>query len=372
LLVGAGLLINSFVRLRSIDLGYDARGLFSMWVTAPVERYKDPESKARFYQEMIDETSRVPGVQGVTLTSSVPLGSIGFPFNIEGRPLANGDANTRYSSVAANYFSVLHAKLRAGRDFDQHDDSRAPAVAIINDTMAHQYFAELNPIGQKISLNYLNRKVVREIVGVVSDLRQDELGIPVKPEVFVPFAQEPWFSHGLLIRTAETNLESVKNGVQRAIWNVDRDQAASEGRTIDQELQDMMAEPRLYTILLGTFALTAMLLAAVGIYGVMAYSVTQRTQEIGIRMALGAQLGDVLRLVLRNGMRLALLGMVIGLGGAFALTRLMTSLLFGVKPTDPATFAAVSGVLVLVALLACYIPARRATKVDPLKALKYE
>jgi putative ABC transport system permease protein len=372
LLVAAGLLINSFMRLRSVDLGYDSQGLLSMWVTAPVERYREPESKVRFYQQLLDEAARVPGVQAVTLTSSVPLGSIGFPFNIEGRPLPNGDANTRYSSIASNYFTVLRAKLRSGREFDQHDDSRSTAVAIINETMARQYFAGVNPIGQKISLNYLNNKVVREIVGVVGDLRQDELGVPVKPEVFVPFAQQPWFSHGLLIRASESNLANVKNGVQRAIWNVDRDQATSQGRTIDEELKEMIAEPRLYTTLLGTFGLTALLLAAVGIYGVMAYSVTQRTQEIGIRMALGAQMKDVLKLVLHNGMTLSLMGVAIGLAGAFAVTRLMTKLLFGVTPTDAVTFASVSGVLLAVELLACYIPARRATKVDPLVALRDE
>jgi putative ABC transport system permease protein len=262
--------------------------------------------------------------------------------------------------------------LSAGREFDLHDDSRAPSVAIINETMARQYFAGMNPIGQKISLNYLNNKVVREIVGIVRDLRQDELGVPVKPEVFVPFAQQPWFSHGLLVRASESNLENVKKAVQRAIWNVDREQSVSEGRTLDQEVKEMMAEPRLYTILLGTFGLTALLLAAVGIYGVMAYSVTQRTQEIGIRMALGAQMKDVLKLVLRNGMALSLTGVVIGLTGAFVVTRLMAKLLFGVTPTDALTFASVSGVLLFVALLACYIPARRATKVDPLVALRNE
>jgi predicted permease len=372
LLVGAGLLINSFSRLRSVDLGYDSHGLLSMWITAPAEQYRDAESKARFYQQMLDEVARVPGVQAATLTSSIPFGSIGFPFNIEGGPLPNGDANTRYSAIAANYFKVLNAKLRAGREFDVHDDLRAPAVAIINQTMARQYFAGAEPLGQKISLNYLNRKVVREIVGVVGDLKQDEIGAAVKPEVFVPFAQQPWFAQGLVIRAPESELATVRNKVQRAIWNVDRNQAASTGRTIDQELNEMMAEPRLYAILLGTFAVTALLLAAVGIYGVMAYSVAQRTQEIGVRMALGAQMKDVLGLVLRNGMTLALIGVAIGLAGAFALTRLISKLLFGVTPTDAATFASVAGVLLVVALLACYIPARRATKVDPLVALRYE
>jgi putative ABC transport system permease protein len=372
LLVGAGLLLNSFARLRSVDLGYDSRGVLSMWVTAPVEQYRDAESKARFYQQMLDEIARVPGVQGVTLTSSVPLGGIGFPFNIEGHPLAGGDANTRYSAISANYFQVLRAKMRAGREFDGHDDLKAPAVMIVNETMARQYFSGTDPLGQRISLNYLNRKVVSEIVGVVADLKQDELGAAVKPEVFVPFSQQPWFSQALLIRANESELAAVKKNVQRAIWNVDRNQVASAGGTLDQELKEMIAEPRLYTILLGTFAVLALLLSAVGIYGVMAYSVAQRTQEIGVRMALGAQMTDVLRLVLRKGLTLSLVGVAIGLAGAYALTRLMAGLLFGVKATDPLTFFSVAGVLLIVALLACYLPARRATKVDPLVALRYE
>ena len=279
LLVGAGLLINSFAHLRSVELGYNPHGLLSMWVTAPVERYRDPESKARFYQQMMDETSRVPGVQGVTLTSSVPLGSIDFPFNIEGNPMAN-DAHARYSAIAANYFQVLGAKLRAGREFEQHDDSRSAPVAIINETLARRFFSGANPLGQKISLNYLTRKDTREVVGVVSDLRQDELGVPINPEVFVPVAQQPWFSQSLLIRASESQIGALKTTVQQAIWKIDRDQSVSQGRTLDQELADLMAEPRLYAILLGTFAAIALVLATVGIYGVMAYSVASAPRKL--------------------------------------------------------------------------------------------
>ena len=262
--------------------------------------------------------------------------------------------------------------MRTGREFDAHDDPKGPAVTIINETMARQYFAGQDPIGQKISLNYLNRKVVREIVGVVADLKQDQLGESVKPEIFVPFTQQPWFSHGLLVRAAETELGAAQKNVQQAIWNVDPNQTTAKGRTIAWELDEMIAEPRLYTILLGTFAVLAVLLAAVGIYGVMAYSVAQRTQEIGVRMALGAQVADVLKLVMKTGVKLSLIGVALGLAGAFALTRLLAGLLFGVRPTDAATFAVVSVGLIVVALIACYIPARRATKVDPLIALRYE
>jgi len=371
LLVGAGLLINSFARLQKVELGYEPHGLLPVWATAPIERFRTPESQAQFYQQMADEAARVPGVQGVTLTSSVPLGSIGFPFNIDGHPLAN-DASARYSAIAPNYFQVLGAKLRAGREFDQHDDLHSGAVAIINETLSRRFFAGVNPIGQKISLNYLNRKDTREIVGVVADLRQDELGVPVNPEILVPFAQQPWFSQALLVRAPESQLAGLKNSVQKAVWRIDPEQPVSQARTLDTELSEMLAEPRLYAILLGTFAAIALVLAAVGIYGVMAYSVAQRTQEIGLRMALGAQMKDVMRLVLGKGMVLALLGVGIGLVGAFALTRLLTKLLFGVTPTDTVTFVAVSTVLIVVALCACYIPARRATKVDPLTALRYE
>ncbi|HZS05435.1 MAG TPA: ABC transporter permease [Blastocatellia bacterium] len=370
LLVGAGLLANSFVRMQRVDQGYDPRGLLAMWVAAP-DKFRDTESKAAFYRQMIEEVSRVPGVESVSVTTSVPFGALGFPFNIEGRPLPD-DAGARYSAVGTEYFRVLKTPLRAGREFNDRDKAGAAPVAIINETMARQYFAGEDPLGKKISLNFLGRRVVREVVGVVADIRQDEPGAPIRPEVFAPYEQAPWFSHALVIRSAGADPLGVKNDVQRAIWAVDKDQPASKTVVIAQELSELIAEPRLYTILLGTFALAAFALAGVGIYGVMAYSVAQRTHEIGIRMALGARAGDVLRLVVGQGMKLAVIGVVIGLAASFALTRLMKGLLYGVSAHDPLTFAVIALLLTVVALVACFVPARRATKVDPMIALRYE
>jgi putative ABC transport system permease protein len=211
-----------------------------------------------------------------------------------------------------------------------------------------------------------------EIVGIVSDLKQEELQQPTTPQIYAPFEQVPWLSASMVVRPTGGNPLAIKEAVQKAIWEVDPNQAASKGETLEETLTSMVAEPRLYTVLLGSIAALALVLSVVGVYGVISYSVAQQTREFGIRMALGAQAGDVLRMVIKRGMALVLIGIAIGLGGAFAVTRVMQTLLFGVSVTDPLTFVAVPLLLATVALLACYIPARRATKVDPLVALRYE
>ncbi len=369
LLIGAGLLLNSFLRLQRVDLGYDPKGLLTMWITPPKEMYPDNQSRARYFRQMLDEVERVPGVEMVTLTSSIPFGNIGFPFNIEGRPLPDGDANARYSAIAPNYFKVLKTPLLAGREFDDRDTAESPGVILINEAMAHRYFADEDPIGKKLSLNYLSRKVVREIIGVVSNIKQTELNEPVKPEIFVTYNQLPWFSQALVIRTT-ADIAGIKNAVQRAVWTVDANQPVSKGRTIEEDLSESLASPRLYTVLLGTFAALALVLAIIGIYGVMAYAVAERTPEIGIRRALGAPTEAILKLVIGQGMKLVLIGMTIGMLASWGMMRLLNNLLFGVSATDPLTFALVGVVLALTALLACYVPARQATKVDPLTALR--
>ena len=372
LLIGAGLLVQSFVRLRRVDLGYDPNGLLTMWVPAPFSRYPNDEAKARFYKQVLERVSQVHGADGVTSSSEAWFGLLNFQFNIEGDPLPTGDATTRYSSIAPDYFKVLKAQIRAGRDFDDRDDGRAPGVAIINETLARRYFADGEPIGRKIVLGYLGRRLVREIVGVSTDIKQEELGLPTKPEVYVPYQQVPWFGEALVIRAASGDPMRLKKDLQQAIWEVDKDLPVSGAETVEHHLSDLVAEPRLYTLLLGVFAGVALILASVGVYGVMSYSVTERTHEIGIRMALGAKHRDVVAFVVRQGLTLALSGVAIGLAVAFALTRLMSSLLYGVTATDPLTFVLIPLLLAAVALLACYVPARRATKVDPMIALRYE
>lgn len=366
LLLGAGLLINSFARLLKVDPGYDPQGLMALSLGFP------RENKYAFAQQVMERVSNTPGVASVALMSYPTLGGLGFPFNRENNPFPNGDVTVSYSAISPSYFQTLKTPLHAGREFNDRDLPDAPKVAVINETLARQYFAGENPVGQKIVIAYLNRRLASEIVGVVGDVRQDEPGKPVKPEILVPFAQLPWFSGTLLVRSVNPDPLTVKSAVQEAIWSFDPALPESKAEPLAQTLAGHVAEPRLFASLLTIFAVIALTLSAVGIYSVVAYSVTQRTREIGIRLALGAQRRDVLILVARQGLSMALIGVAIGLAGAFALTRLMVGLLFGVSPTDAVTFATVSLGMIAVALVACYIPARRATKVDPLVALRYE
>lgn len=373
LLISAGLLIQSFVRLRRVDLGYNPHGLLTMWVTAPFSKYRDDESRVRLYSQVLEQVRQVPGVESASLTSGMPFGFLSFPFNIEGDPLPTGEATAHYSAISPGYFNVLKSSLQAGRDFTERDDARSPHVAIVNEAWARQYLAGRDPLGKKISISYLGSRASREIVGVVGNIKQDELGKPTEPEIYVPYQQQPWFGQALVIRTAATvDPLSLKNDVQRAIWAVDKDQPVSRAETVDQILSNLVAEPRLYTLLLGLFAALALTLSAVGIYGVMSYTVTQRTHEIGVRMALGAQPRDILKMIVWQAMLLAVIGVGVGVSASLALTRLISSLLFGVSTTDPLTFAAISLALVGVAFLASFIPARRATRIDPMIALRYE
>jgi predicted permease len=371
LLVGAGLLINSFVRMNRAELGFDPSNLFSMSVKTrgkfPIEGAD--ERRARFVRQVFDQVSQTPGVESAVVTSVGIFPVLHFGFNIEGRPLP-ADADALYETISPNYFRALRARMVAGREFNDRDDSRSPAVAIVNETLARRYFAGEDPLGKRLSIAYLSRRIALEIVGVAADMKQGELGAPVIPQIYAPYLQRPWFSSAVVVRAAHGDLSAVKNDAQRAIWAVDRDQASTQIQTAEEALSNSLAEPRLYTVLLGVFAALALSLAAVGIYGVMAYMVTERTREIGVRMALGAQAGNVLKLVIGQGMALALIGVTIGSGAAVALTRLMSGLLFGVSATDPLTFVLIALLLNVVAMLACYIPARRAAKVDPMVALR--
>jgi putative ABC transport system permease protein len=373
LLVGAGLLINSFARMSRAELGFDPRNLFSMSLQT---RSKFPfeggdEQRARFVKQVFDQVSQTPGVESAAVTSGFLFPGLHFGFNIEGRPLA-ADADALYETISPNYFRAMRARIVAGREFDERDDLRSPAVAIVNETLARRYFAGEDPLGKRLSLAMARQRVALEIVGVAADMKQGELGAPVIPQIYAPYLQRPWYSSAIVVRAAHNDLSAVRNDAQRAIWAIDRDQAPTQIQTAEQALNNSLAEPRLYTVLLGVFAALALSLAAVGIYGVMSYTVNERTREIGVRMALGAQAGNVLKLVIAQGMVLALIGVAIGSGAALALTRLMSGLLFGVSATDPMTFVVIALLLVWVALLACYIPARRAAKVDPLVALRAE
>jgi putative ABC transport system permease protein len=366
LLVGAGLLINSFARLLRVDPGYDPQGLMVMSLGFP------EQNKYAFAQQVMERVAATPGVTTVALMSYPTLGGLNFPFNRESNPLPDGDVMAAYSAISPSYLRTLKTPLLAGREFDDRDLPNGRPVAIINDTMARQYFAGENSIGQKIAIAYMGQRLTREIVGVAGDAKQEEPSKPTRPEILVPFAQLPWFSGSLLVRSAHPDPLTVKNAAQQAIWSVSPETAESKVEPLTTTLAGHVAEPRLYALLLGVFAVIALTLAAVGIYSVIAYSVAQRTKEIGVRMALGAQTGAILKLVVSQGMKLVASGVALGLAASFGLTRLMSNMLFGVSAVDRPTFIVITLLLTIVALLACWIPARRAAKVDPMVALRCE
>ena len=369
LLVGAGLLIQSFARLRQADLGFDPHNLIAMSINSPIQKYPDEESRARFIKQFADAVADKGGVESVAVSTGLPFPWLNFTFNIEGRPLA-ADASALYDSVSPNYFRTIKARLLEGREFTELDNTGSPPVAMINETLARRCFPNEAAIGKRISINYLRTRKTPEIVGVVKDVTQGELG-KVRPQIYVPYQQQPWLTESLIVR-AMGDPEAVKNEVQRVIWSVDKNQPVSRVDSPERALVNSLGEPRLYMTLLGVFAALALILAAVGVYGVISYSVAQRTHEIGIRTALGAQPRDVLTLVLGEAIKVIGAGVAFGVAGALALTRLIASLLFNISATDPITIVSVATLLMGVALLACYVPARRALRVDPMVALRCE
>ncbi|HVG22311.1 MAG TPA: ABC transporter permease [Blastocatellia bacterium] len=379
LLIGAGLLINSFLRLRSVDAGFNAANLLTMKVVLPRLKYPDPVKRTAFYDEMLRRIQSLPGVQSAGVITNLPLTFRGnnAGVTIEGRPEPAPDERpiviTR--AISPDYFRTMNIPLLKGREFSPHDTPDAVGVVVIGETTARQFWPGEDAIGKRIKLGPFNSdEPWLSVVGVAKDVRQFELDIDPKPQVYFPYSQMTYTflaPRDLVVRTAGDPL-SLASAVRGEVWAVDKDQPVSNISTMEQILSNSVARQRFNMLLLAIFAGVALLLAAVGIYGVISYSVTQRTHEIGIRMALGATSSDVLKLVVWQGLKLVSVGVVIGLSSAFVLTRLMQSLLFGVSATDPVTFASISAALVAVAMLASYIPARKATKVDPMVALRYE
>ena len=372
-LVCAGLLTRSFLRLRSTSPGLDYQNVLTMAFTLPETRYAEPHQQTRFYDQIIDRVRTLPGVTDVAVSSDIPLlGPSGhFRVYIEGVPDPGSEKVPRVPGkvISGDYFQLLKIPVVAGRAFTPADGDKAPGVAIVNESFARRFWPNQNPLGKRFG--YSTNRILCEVVGVAKDTKFRVSDTENREEMYFPVPQRPRLNMSLLVRTTvdPTNLAAA---IQREIQNVDRDQAVTEVVTLEHVVGESIEQPRLTMFLLGIFATVALTLAAIGIYGVIAYAVEQRTREIGIRMALGAQAPDVLKLVVKNGMTLALIGVVIGVGGALAMTRLMASLLFEVTATDATTFVTVSVGLLAVALLACFIPARRATKVDPLVALRYE
>jgi putative ABC transport system permease protein len=377
LLVGAGLLVKTFWKLRNVEPGFAPDHLLTMRVELPETRYKEVDPQTRFRRQAIANINSLPGVQS-SMVSELPLSgdSLNHDFVIEGRPqIAPGDEpSLETRSVLGDYFHVMKIPMRSGRDFQAQDfDANAPLVGIANDEMVRQYFPNENPLGKRI--RWARNPTVQwiEIVGVVGDVKHFGLDVPEQPALYSPYTQiNPWKRWMTFAVRTQSDPAAMEQAVKSQIWKVDSQLPITKVQTMGEVTAASFAARRFNMLLLTLFAGLALILAAVGVYGVMSYAVTQRTHEIGIRMALGAQMGNVIKLIMKSGLMIAIIGVAIGLAGAFALTRLMTSLLFAVEATDKATFAGVSVGLVAIALLACYIPARRAAKVDPLEALRYE
>lgn len=373
LLAAAGLLMRSFLRLRAVDTGFQTENLLTMETFLPPARYQKPEQQRAFFQQVIRRLGTVPGVQSVGASIGLPFtdASIFFSFTIEGQSSpSDGQLIASYRAISPNYFRTMGIPLLVGRDFSEQDHAQAPGVVIVNRSFARRYFQGEDPLGKQIDIGDGYNKP-REIVGVVADAKSKTLTASATPEMYVVYLQRPWSWLRYAVH-ASIAPETLTSAVRKAVWSVDKDIPVTELKTMDRLISQTVTEPRFYLVLLSLFAGIALLLAALGIYGVVAYSVKQRTQEIGIRMALGAQRTVVLGLVVRQGMKLVFCGVVLGMLGALATTRLLTKLLFGVSATDPATFAGMSLLLGFVALLACYLPARRAAKVNPMVALRYE
>jgi putative ABC transport system permease protein len=371
LLASAGLLIRSFSGLQHVSPGFATERTVTMQLLLPQTRYSNATAMIAFYRRLHDELATVPGVSAGAVSTTLPMtgSNIVMGFKPEGRAV---DPNVRTSAaffgVSPDYFSTLGIRIVRGRAFTERDDERAPSVAMINETMAAKYWPGEDPIGKRVQLSY-NNTPPREIIGIVADVKQTNLTDAVTPQMYTPFVQAPWPFLTAVARTTSAP-EAAGGSLRQLLARLDPEQAAGEIRTFDQFLARSIATPRFTAILLGAFASLALLLAGFGLYGVMAYSVAQRSREIGIRMALGAQAADVRSLVVSQALRLGAAGLAIGLAGALAATRVLDSLLFGVTASDPLTFAAVSAALTTVLLLAAYLPARRATRVDPIVALR--
>jgi putative ABC transport system permease protein len=375
LLVGAGLLIKSFLRLQEVRPGFNSHNVLVATLALPYPKYQYAQFE-EFFRRLKERLDATPGVQAAGGSINLPLNASGYAigrgFIPEGRPLTvDENRDAMFSSITGDYFRALQIPLLSGRTFELRDNAEAPKVVIINETIAKRHFGSAaEAIGKRLSI-WRDEKFMREIVGVVGDTKTGSLTGEGGAQLYVPNAQGQWNLMGLVIRTAG-DPAAFATTLRHEVQALDKDQPIYNVRTMDDVVANSLGTRRVSMQLFTVFAIAALLLAAIGIYGVMAYTVTQRTQEIGIRMALGAQRSDVLGLVVRQGMTLAAIGVVAGLAGAFGLTRVMASLLFSVRSDDPATYLTISLLLGAVAFLACYLPARRAARVDPIEALRAE
>jgi putative ABC transport system permease protein len=375
LLIGAGLMIRSLWTLRNLNPGLDPHNVLTVRVTLPREKYPKPDQQLAFYTQLVDRVRALPGIESASTTDSLPFTEDGStePIAIEGRPEVEFAVQPEVAvrTISTGYLKTMHIPLLAGRDFADSDLVDRPAAIVISESMAREFWPNENPVGKRLTLSFCPGKL-REVVGVVGDVKfrglssRESLAI-----VYVPLTQITFWNQALVIRTAG-DPASATSAVTAAVHQLDSDQPVQDVVTLDEILSDSLSQQRFSMLLLASFAGLALVLAAVGIYSVLAYAVRRRQREIGIRMALGAQLDDVLRMVIAEGMRPTLIGLVLGLAGSLALSRVVSSLVYGVSVSDPLTFMSVSALLATVALIATMIPAYRATKVNPMRALREE
>ena len=384
LLVGAGLLMRTFLNLRAVDPGFDPHNVLTMNVSVAGQAQYVGAGRENLYRSIVRNIEAVPGVRSAALINHVPLaGDVwGFNVSVEGRPMPAGqEINAVYRVAGPKYFSTMRVPVLNGREFDDHDTAAAPPSIVVNETFAKRQWPKESAVGKRITVGDIRRNPEwRTIVGVIKDAKQSDWTSAPANEIYVPLWQtgdllrsnHPWMAYISIVVRTDTDAASLTNAVRNAVWNIDRNLPISHVETLEHAIGNATWQWRFNLLLIGIFAGVAMTLAVVGIYGVMAYEVAQRTHEIGIRMALGAGRAGIVKLVFGQSLLVVVAGVVVGIGAALALARLMTSLLFGVKPVDPVTFGAVAVIVLVVAAMASLIPARRATTVDPVVALRWE
>ncbi|HEY0763625.1 MAG TPA: ABC transporter permease [Pyrinomonadaceae bacterium] len=376
LLLAAGLLVRSFNQLLAIDLGFNRENVLTARISLPRSIYREEVQTQAFYDSLLQRVKSMPGVQQVGIINHTPLSGFGIIafIGIEGYPHMDREKDPAIGigSVSSDYFQTMGIPLLSGRTYDSRDGTEGQKVAIVNQVFANRYFADGNALGKRLGFGCEEKEgLCRTIVGVVGNIRQESITDAVTPEIYVPFAQMRMNGMTLMVRTTK-DPSSIARTLRSEVLAIDKNQPIHDVKTLAQRVDEAVAVSRSLMVLFSAFALLALTLGAVGIYGIVSYSVTQRTHEIGIRMALGARAMNVLSLIMKNGLALVLTGIVIGVGGALMLTRFMATLLFGVTPTDRVTFAVVSLIFFVIAIVASLIPALRATRVDPLIALRYE
>ena len=371
LLISAGLLTRSFYKLTSENPGFDSRSIFAARIAPSSTTDKQ---RADFYQRLIERVRQIPGIESAALATAPPLTSntISFPISVKGESLGDSEKiRTALDSISTDYFKTIRIPIKAGRDITEQDKFGDHRVAVVNEALVRRYFgANEKALGRELEIVYLGSPITAEIVGVVGDTKRDSLAEVMQPSIFLPENQVPWLGATIVARTKSDPIE-YRKPIEQALHELDIDQDLFAPRSMEEAINSSVAQPKFYSMLFGGFAIITVVLACVGLYGVISYLTSQRTQEIGIRMALGAQKSSILTMILSQGMILVGIGVALGLAGAFVATRFLSTLLYDVSATDVFSYLSVSLMLITVALFACYIPARRATKADPLTALRY-